>query len=288
MKIIFKGNEIPKEIIFGYTKIQVRHFIPFQQCFRCFRYNHFAQHCKQNFELCRSCFGRHTAEEQCLRISCPNCKGEHPPTHKDCPAREKAYAIKKLMTIENLSVMEARTRFSSIFSNRFSLLEDKEEEFPALTVTSKTNRNHVDNHQEAVESLYKVMPFSKVVKSNNNRRREEANNRKTWQEYRKVLSDHAVHFTHGNIEADDLTLQSKTHMSSQANFSSESGSQNKAMEVLTGVSMDTASAITNWSNMKSNPELIRRLLIDLRERINKGMNYIDVERINKSIIEDNY
>lgn len=73
MKIIFKGNEIPKEIYYSYIRIPVKHFVSFAQCYRCFRYNHFAQHCKSNVELCRDCYNQHNREAVCGDLVCVNC-----------------------------------------------------------------------------------------------------------------------------------------------------------------------------------------------------------------------
>ncbi|XP_036336455.1 uncharacterized protein LOC118746680 [Rhagoletis pomonella] len=47
VKVVFKGQTIPEHIIYAYTRIQVKPFVVLSQCYRCFRYNHFAQHCKE-------------------------------------------------------------------------------------------------------------------------------------------------------------------------------------------------------------------------------------------------
>lgn len=87
VKIVFDGLEVPKEVTFGYTKIKVKPFVAFAQCY------HFAQHCKQLNSICAKCGISHDNNIKCSKEQCVNCKGNHEATNKDCPARIKAYTI---------------------------------------------------------------------------------------------------------------------------------------------------------------------------------------------------
>ncbi|KNC34805.1 hypothetical protein FF38_01978 [Lucilia cuprina] len=78
------------------------------------------------------CYNHHNAGDQCGIVICSNCKGSDATTDRNCPDRAKAFTVKKLMTIENHSIKEARMRFSNAFSNRFLILDDYEDELPAL------------------------------------------------------------------------------------------------------------------------------------------------------------
>lgn len=54
--------------------------------------------------------------------------------------------------------------------------------------------------------------------------------------------------------------------------------------MLAKVSLDTTYLLTNWNNGNFD-DSFRRFMIGLRDSINRGMNFIDAERINRSIIE---
>jgi len=75
-----------------YTKVKVELFVPFSQCFRCFRFGHFVQHCKQNHEISRDCSFLHSREEKYVVLKCANCKQPHSATELNCPARKSAFA----------------------------------------------------------------------------------------------------------------------------------------------------------------------------------------------------
>ncbi|XP_075160290.1 uncharacterized protein LOC142233295 [Haematobia irritans] len=136
VKILFKGLVLPEYVLaYNYARIKVMPHIPFSQCFRCYRFNHFAKHCKQTASLCRTCFTGHLFGENCPtgNVTCTNCKGNHNPTDRNCPARAKAYNIRRTMTVENLSLSETKTKYPTIFSNRFYLLDDDiDQSFPSL------------------------------------------------------------------------------------------------------------------------------------------------------------
>jgi len=114
VKVLFKGTQIPNEIVFLYTKINVSPFVPFSKCFRCFRFNDFAQHCKQTEQKRSKCSLSHSREQQCSQLVCTNCKQNHSATSLECPARKRAYAIQKCMTLENLSRNETKIRYPSL------------------------------------------------------------------------------------------------------------------------------------------------------------------------------
>lgn len=141
--------------------------------------------------MCRDCFNRHSKDSSCGNIVCLNCKGDLAPINRNCPARAKAFAIRIIMTMENLSIKEARLRYSYAFSNRFELLEDNATDFPPLgkDISKFPKSNH---HQEAVSDLHKILPYSKVLKNNTNRIREEAKAKETLRVHNEILKDHEI------------------------------------------------------------------------------------------------
>lgn len=86
------------------------------------------------------------------------------------------------MTIENLSIRESRQRFSTAFSNRFSILADNEE-FPEIKTSGKPNS--VNNHTEAVRNLHRILPYASVVKVNSNKASEEKKAKETMAQHKK-------------------------------------------------------------------------------------------------------
>lgn len=285
MRIIFKGNSIPTEITLGYIKVPIKHYVSFVQCYRCYRYNHYALHCKQNVELCRDCFNKHAKENPCSDIICINCKGNHAPTNKNCPARAKAFAIKKLMTIENLSLKEARNRFAGVFSNRFSILEDYDGDFPPINPekNKKTVRN---NHQDAISSLHQILPYAKAVKINQNRLREEAKARETIKAHNDVLKEHRIVLNYERPAYPPLEQISDTEKSIQSNplFLSQEPDDNQtlAMDYLTKASQVSSEFMVNVTNNRIDNGSLMKFLNDLRENISMSMNYLDISRINRA------
>lgn len=102
---MFKGAKRPLKVKLYEDTVTyvVNDVIPFGQC-------------KERVSNCRRCYARRGGQEICvLKIVCTNCFGEHLPTDRVCPAREKAYQIKRSMVLDNLSYKEARARFATVF-----------------------------------------------------------------------------------------------------------------------------------------------------------------------------
>lgn len=95
VKVIFKGKILPKELTLFYTKVTVKYYIPFQQCYNCWRFGHIAAACKERNKRCTKCYNKHEDDTPCKQVGCPNCRGEHAPNFKNCPARENEYRTKK-------------------------------------------------------------------------------------------------------------------------------------------------------------------------------------------------
>lgn len=194
VKVVFKGLQIPKEMDFAYTKLTTKPFIPFGQCYNCYRFNHMAEHCKQKEKTCEKCYSNHGTESQCdtSMIMCTNCKDNHPPTDRKCPAREKALNLKRLMVLENLSLKEARAKYAGIIGgNRFEILgeETVDGTFPQLPTNPD---KFIDNSKEAARHMHKMQSYAKVTKitkPNINRQREMDNAKRNMNEWRQATKD---------------------------------------------------------------------------------------------------
>jgi len=164
VKILFHGTTIPSQIDYAYTKVPVRHYIHFSQCFKCYRFGHFAMHCKANYNVCNDCYNKHEQDDECSDLACTNCGLPHKATDRNCPARRKAYAVQKIMTLENLSKQEVKNTYPHLF-NRFEGLDEENytTNFPKLP--SKNNRNKViDNNVEAAQAAHSVGSYAKAAK----------------------------------------------------------------------------------------------------------------------------
>lgn len=279
VKIIFDGLEIPREICYGYTKIKVKHYISFAQCYRCFRFNHFAQQCRQQIEICKSCFNKHEQNDPCGQMMCTNCKNNHHPTSKSCPARTKAYTIKKIMTLENLSVSEARTKYSGIFGNRFAVLDDNENYFPALPPHTKPNTNLYNNNKEAAISMHNLMPFSKVVRRNVNREREAEKSKQNMEQWRN-LTQHNNDMNnepnrnfvnpHKSSDVERVISQFNVNRISTDNTSQINQPQGNAEETLININSSLDNFLSQWVNYNltfDQKEFLRGLQSQIMETI---------------------
>lgn len=194
VKVLFQGPKIGEKVwFFTHGCYSVDPFVPFAQCYNCFRFNHYQQHCKQSQGNCRTCFLRHQEGACSGLVTCSNCGGAHSPIDRNCPARTKAYAIKEKMTIENLSLVETKIRYPVLFDNRFAILEqDVEGSFPALPSPRGRGPEQVRNgvnHQQSARNLHAAFPYSKVARHDPNRARETENARRTLAEQDAVLRE---------------------------------------------------------------------------------------------------
>ncbi|XP_054083794.1 uncharacterized protein LOC128920493 [Zeugodacus cucurbitae] len=272
IKIIFEGLEIPTEIIYSYTKIQVKPFISFGQCYNCLRFNHFSKHCKQQKKICAQCGQSHELNNKCNTISCTNCEGNHSATDKNCPARIKAYTIKKIMTLENITQMEARLKYSNIFGNRFSILKDNttlDTEFPQLPTGQK--RKLYNNATEAAKHIHQQYSYAKVTKINTNRNREESNANKTMADWKKLTQENIHTNKHAQLafptEIQQL-IQKQDDLATKINHS--------ISNFLT----------TNPSN--KNTKDYHDMLIKIQNEFRQMNVYTDLWKINNETLNDNF
>lgn len=264
VKVLFKGPEIAQEVYFyDHARYEVKHFVPFSQCYNCFRFNHYQQHCKQRDPNCQACFLRHPRDECKGTITCSNCGGDHPPMERKCPARIRAYQIKEHMTIENLSLNETKIKYPILFSNRFSLLDqDVDTSFPNIASNRKnkqaTTRLVVNNSQESARNLHATFSYAKVAKTNVNRQREEDNARRTREEHVEALAQPSYNAPNGSA----LTVSQKNKVSEYE-------------KILTEV----ARKVTNYMVTQSLDAEHKHFLNDIRQNIHEKLINLDFNEI---------
>lgn len=263
VKLTFKGLEIPKKIVYAFTEIKVKYFIPFGQCYKCYRFNHFAMNCKDEKTRCRECFQEHGPQEQCLQLKCTNCGLQHIPTDKNCPAREKAYIIKKTMTVENISINEARARFNSIFGNRFEMLENYNGEFPEIKNGKKAGNEVRNNSQEAAKTLHKTLSYAKVVKIN--KTNEVRNAKETMKEWRRTIEN-----MDENVNPGQYINQHQT---------------SEIQKTLNQLTLNLAGFLTNSNKQNISNETFKYVQ-SIKQTIEKLNNEIDLQKIRNIQHED--
>jgi len=138
----FSTTEIPAEARVGYLIFKVRQYIPKPvRCFNCNRFGHISSHCKSELRW-SNCGGDHKWNDCTATISrCPNCRGQHSATSKQCPGYIRESKVLHIKTVSNLSYAEACIQVQasvSVAPPNFS----SESEFPpvpqiSITVTQR-------------------------------------------------------------------------------------------------------------------------------------------------------
>lgn len=119
LKIEFRSSSLPQEMILFYTRKTVEHFIPKPViCRKCLRYGHVDKICRAPVRICAIC----TAETHAYGVDCPcehcrrKCKNlckfcntnDHNSMQSICPENKKQMLIKKEMTINKATFIEAK------------------------------------------------------------------------------------------------------------------------------------------------------------------------------------
>lgn len=104
----FEG-EMPKKVIMGYFRFDVREFIPAPlRCFKCQRMGHTVLQCKGKMR-CAKCGGEHEYGKcvEGTKIRCCNCGGEHSAAFGGCPVQQQAREAQKYKVLNQVSYADA-------------------------------------------------------------------------------------------------------------------------------------------------------------------------------------
>lgn len=146
VKIGFAGDDIPKFIIYNYTKLYVDFYIPpLRQCDNCGRLGHTKLSCKGN-RRCVMCAKGECRDPSCSSNLCILCgKSGHSAKNKEmCSHWEKEQMVNRIRTVKKLSRKEVLDQYYPR-NNRFSILECENESFPVLP-TQNTDVVDRDNN----------------------------------------------------------------------------------------------------------------------------------------------
>lgn len=110
--LTFDGQKLPSHVYSFFTSIPVeQYFFPTIQCFHCCRFGHTRVKCRSQ-PRCFKCGDNHDGANCTIEdFNCLNCSGAHMCTNKICPEYERQTKIKRHMSLNNVSYLEASKLF---------------------------------------------------------------------------------------------------------------------------------------------------------------------------------
>ncbi|KAL9698186.1 hypothetical protein quinque_001627 [Culex quinquefasciatus] len=143
LRITVAGQKVPRLVkIYGCAFKCELYIFPIRQCQNCWRFGHSAKKCTSK-RRCRIC-GRGHGEEDCgEQDHCPNCKGQHRASSKDCAERRRRQKILDTMRTKQIGYKEAEEAAFPKTTNGFEGLEEEGDEgdvsYPPLQVNRQRN-----------------------------------------------------------------------------------------------------------------------------------------------------
>ena len=116
--LTFDDVHTPPEVLVGYVRVKVRPYFPApMRCFRCLRFGHTRDHCR-NRPACGNCSADdHAAEECSADVSkCVNCDASQTPHssfYPSCPSLKREKEIIAIKVNERISFKEARDKYNA-------------------------------------------------------------------------------------------------------------------------------------------------------------------------------
>jgi hypothetical protein len=110
--ITFNGLNLPESIWHGWTRLNIRQYIPSPS--RCNKFGHVGKYCRAEVETCVRC-GNAKHEDYKNPLKCINCGGEHQADDKNCPIFIQEKEILTIKITEKCSHHEARQKIKERF-----------------------------------------------------------------------------------------------------------------------------------------------------------------------------
>lgn len=161
VQVTFRAQQLPSHIILHYVRCKVEPFIPrVLQCSKCLRYGHSFKFCKSATSRCNTCGGDNHDTNACTTPpppKCVHCQGEHKSfvennkTHP-CPEYKKQQEIKKIMTLENKTFLEARGTL-------------KRQSYASTAAAGNTYTNNNNNYQSSISESNPSTPLPQASTS---------------------------------------------------------------------------------------------------------------------------
>lgn len=113
----FRGQMLPEKVYSYHTSLPVETYkLPTIQCLNCCRFGHIKAQCRSK-PRCYRCSQSHTGDACNItkeNSTCIHCTSKHFATDKDCPEFLRQQSIKMVMSQENVSYIEASSRFPTV------------------------------------------------------------------------------------------------------------------------------------------------------------------------------
>lgn len=237
VKIIFSGQQLPDEVeMYGVKKKINTYLFYVTQCFQCYKFGHAKKSCRSKQKNCKNCGSEKHKEndEECSELSkCINCKQHHDATDKNCREYIRQSAIKKIMSLDNLSYWEANEKFPKV-ENYFNILEH-EDEFPELPEMFKNKNKNMNKELKKTYNMY------------HSYKEKAQNQHKVWnnkphynlptEEVHKS-NDTISHNPHKTDEFEKLITESNAIQTKLSNYLGGESSQSKNPGTLDGLLID--------------------------------------------------
>lgn len=185
--LTFKACTIPDYIQIGYNNIAVKEFIPDPfRCFKCFRFGHSGENCKEESKKCPNCSNDAHCEknesgsfEKCQNMSkCINCKKDHNSFYRKCEIFRKEKEIQFIRVTNRVSYFEARRRyknehplpatFASVIKDQQKTVEKKKDANEENQSPEKSEEAAIQFEAESMETdeLQNIPNVKKVIGKN--------------------------------------------------------------------------------------------------------------------------
>lgn len=105
----FSCCELPTTLKIGYLREPVRPYIPNPlRCFKCQRFGHHRNNCRQSTDACVRCGSRDHSENCNADPVCVNCGGGHEASSRNCTVWQTEKRIMELKVTKNVTYQEAK------------------------------------------------------------------------------------------------------------------------------------------------------------------------------------
>lgn len=167
--LTFRGQMLPNRVFSYHTSLPVETYnLPTIICLRCCRYGHVKSQCRSK-PKCFKCSQEHTGDSCEVtkdNATCLYCTKNNFATDKECPEYTRQHSIKMLMSLENISYIEASARvpptqrsYSEIAKEMFSSPVNL---YPSLiTPTSSPQTSSVSYKKAVINTPRPKSPLGK-------------------------------------------------------------------------------------------------------------------------------